>query len=459
MKKLVLAPTLVAALLVTSCAPASQEATSPSAAGATATASQAVTAQPSPTTTKPPASSPAAIALPSLGKPLAFLDPADYTSGVLPAPWLGGAGWRAGLLKQGSEISSTFAAYTATTPANDQTLAVTTGTGDIIYQSPSLNLDPEQKVEPSLYRMLQNEQEFFVFYQMGVPLEPASAQEAGKPVAQLIIVDSSGKATTVEEDVTKYRPVASGAKENAVAFTATDGGLAMQQDPKTNAQNTEPVRVLNPETAELEPIPEMKGMTWLSRNDGVDVFRSPKSADPEGDATIGTREWSTPFADRSTNGSVFFGPAFMTVQKLDDTCETYDLHTGDLITFQGALNGCAFAGGNLHSYDSASSPNGQLVLMRWNDSQNVESRWIVDMETGVQKQIDPSFDFHPSVISNTGDVYGSSSDGRTGYLKFPDQMEPQFHEEPNDLPSGITDDGLALFKNEYLPAFFGISAE
>ncbi|KAD3455967.1 hypothetical protein GD627_14745 [Arthrobacter yangruifuii] len=333
---------------------------------------------------------------------------------------------------------------------------MTNGDGDIVYQSPSLGLDPEQSVKPSLYRVLQNGKEFFVFYQIGVPLEAASAQEAGKPVAQLIVVDSSGRATPVEEDVTRYRPVPADDVDSAVSFTATDGGLAMHENPKVNAQDTNYVRVLNPETATLEPIPELQGQTWLTRIDGVDIFRSPNSGDPEVGATIGTREWSTPFADRPTDGSVFFGPTFMTVQKPDDTCESFDLHTGQTLTFQGALNGCAFPGGNLHSYDSASSPNGQLVLMRWNDSQNVESRWIVNLTTGEQQQIDPAFDFHPSVISNAGDVYGTSSDGRTGHLKFPDHMEPQFDDVPHDLPSGITDDGLALFKDEFLPAFFGV---
>ncbi|MEG9250074.1 hypothetical protein V6S67_18445 [Arthrobacter sp. Soc17.1.1.1] len=349
-----------------------------------------------------------------------------------------------------------MAAYTAKVPGGDQILAVTNGSGDIIYQSPSLGLDPEQRAEPSLYRVLQNGKEFFVWYQIGVPLEPASPQDAGKPVAQLIVIDSSGRATPVEENVTAVRPVAAGDVDSAVAFTATDGSLAMHQDPKVNAQNTDYVRVLNPETATLEPIPEFEGQTWLARIDGVDIFRSPKSTDPQAGATIGTRDWSTPFADRPTNGSVWFGPTFMTVQKADDACESFDLHTGEPIAFQGALNGCAFVGGDLHSYDSASSPNGQLVLMRWNDSQNVESRWIVNLSTGEQQQIDPAFDFRPSVISNSGDVYGTSSDGRTGYLKFPDQMTPQFHEVPNDLPSGITDDGIALFKDEFLPAFFAV---
>lgn len=463
--------TLALALSVSACAsnePVAETAPSSSAtpdgsASATPSVSRGATPSPTPAAAPPTqapspsaAASTSATALPSLGKPIAFLSPADYTSGVLPAPWSGGAGWRAGLLDEGSEIISTLAAYTATAPGGDQTLAVTNGDGDIIYQSPSLGLDPEQSIKPSLYRVMQNGKEFFVFYQIGIPLEPASPQEAGTPVAQLIIVDSSGQATIVKEDVTQYRPVAAGDVDKALAFTATDGGLAMQKDPKRNAHNTDYVRVLNPETAELEPIPELEGRIWLSRIDGVDIFRSPQSADPQAGATIGTREWSTSFADLATNGSVWFGPTFMTVYKLDETCASFDLHTGQPTTFQGALNGCAFPGGNLHSYDSASSPNGQLVLMRWNDSQNIESRWIVNMATGEQKQIDPVFDFHPSVISNAGDVYGTSSDGRTGYLKFPDQMGPQFHELPNDLPSGITNDGLALFKDEYLPAFFGV---
>lgn len=98
--------------------------------------------------------------------------------------------------------------------------------------------------------------------------------------------------------------------------------------------------------------------------------------------------------------------------------------------------------------------------MHWQDEQGVDAQWAVNLKTGEQKRIDPASDFYPAVISNAGDVYGRNSAGdATGYLKFPEQMEPQFAALQQDLPTAVTDQGLGMFKYEDLPTYFAVPVQ
>lgn len=59
-----------------------------------------------------------------------------------------------------------------------------------------------------------------------------------------------------------------------------------------------------------------------------------------------------------------------------------------------------------------------------------------------------------------GDVYGRNSAGdATGYLKFPEQMEPQLGELEQGLPTAVTDQGLGMFKYEDLPTYFAVPVQ
>lgn len=143
------------------------------------------------------------------------------------------------------------------------------------------------------------------------------------PVAQLIVIDETGTATVVEEDVTHYRPHPTEDGSRALAFTRTDGRVDQQSGVAAGPDALDFVRVLNAETGEMEPIPEREGQSWLARIDGVDVYRSPGSTDPqtgEPGATASTRDWSTTFYDHPSE-SLTFGPTYLSVIKLDGTCE------------------------------------------------------------------------------------------------------------------------------------------
>ncbi|MCQ1987093.1 hypothetical protein [Arthrobacter sp. zg-Y844] len=457
MNKHVVAPCLAALLLVTACAPSSQDPAS-STDGADASPSRTsapVSASPSRTP------EPTATERPTLGKPASYEEGFSYATGALPARWLSQAGWYA-QKGAGAEVIGDLTAFVEQDmQTRDQTLVVTDSAGDILYRSPSLGLDPEQRVEPSLDRVRQNGQEFFTFYQIGVPLQPGAGQGAA-PVAQLIVVDAAGKATAVEEDMTGYRPTSTHDGNGALAFTATDGGLGMQSGVAAGPDSAGFVRVLNAEIGLLEPIPELEGQSWLARIDGVDVYRSPRAANPQQglpEATLSIGEWSMTFADHPS-GSIVLGSTFVSVRKVDETCESVDVHTGQPVVFEGAAQGCAFPAARLPGYATAASPNGELYLMHWQNEQGVDAQWVVNLRTGEQKRIDPASDFYPAMVSDAGEVYGTNSAGdRTGYLKFPEQMAPQFDEVKRDLPTAITSEGLAMFKYEDLPTYFALPVD
>lgn len=457
MIKHVVAPVLAVLLLATGCA-ASSSGPASATAGGEATPSRSPASIPADPTQAP---SPTATERPTFGKPASYQEGFPYATGALPAQWLSQAGWYAPK-DAGAEVIGDLAAFVdQDLKTRDQTLVVTNSAGEILYRSPSLGLDPEQRVEPSLDRVRQNGKEFFTFYQIGVPLQPGAAQEAA-PVAQLIVVDASGNATVVEEDVSGLRPTSTHDGNGALAFMATDGGLGMHRGVAAGPEAPGFVRVLNAESRMLEQIPEPGGQSWLARIDGVDVFRSPRAGDqqqglPEAKLSVG--DWSTTFADHAS-GSIVFGSSFVSFRKADETCETVDVHTGKPVSFEGAARGCAYPAARLPTYAAAASPNGELYLMHWADEQGVDAQWVVNLKTGEQKRIDPASDFYPAVISNAGDVYGRNSAGdATGYLKFPEQMEPQFAELKQDLPTAVTDQGLGMFKYEDLPTYFAVPVQ
>lgn len=451
MKKHVLASGLAATLLLSGCGASPQDPAPAAEKSGPAPATPTVTVPESPT----PATTPTG--RPDLGKPSSYEEGFPYAAGALPARWLSQAGWYAPK-GAGAEVIGDLAAFVDQDPqTKEQTLVVTDSTGDILYQSPSLGLDPQQRVEPSLDRVRQGGKEFFTFYQIGVPLQ-SHAGEGGSPVAQLVVVDREGHATVVEEDVTRYRPRSTSAGAGALAFTATDGSLGMQSGVATGPGAAAFVRVLNAETGLLETIPELEGLSWLARMDGVDVYRSPRVADPQTalpEATLRIGDWSTTFADYAS-GSITFGPTFVSVRKTDETCENVDVHTGEALVFEGAAQGCASKTARIPDA-TAASPSGELYLMHWRNEQGVDAQWVVNLETGEQKRIDPASDFYPAMVSDAGEVYGTDSTGeRTGYLKFPEQMAPQFDETKHDLPSAVTNQGLAIFKYEDLPTYFAL---
>lgn len=466
--------TLTVALAVTGCAnsqsaaestPQSSSASATTTPSATPTPSAAITTAPpvamQPTATPPPTAIATASATeqPTLGKVSSFQTGFPYATGALPEQWLSQTGWYA-LKGQGAEILGDFAAFVERDiKTNDQTLVVTNSAGDVLYQSPSLGLQQPQAVEPILDRVRQNGKEFLTFFQIGMPAQAGTGGGAGTPIAQLIVVDETGTATVIEEDVSQYRPRSTEDGTRALAFTATDGSLEAQSGVAAGPDSLDFVRVLNAETAELEPIPELVGQRWLARIDGVDVYRSPGSTDPktgEPVATAGTRDWSTTFYDHPS-GSLTFGPTFMSTRKLDGTCEILDLHTGEPLTFEGAAQGCAYPISTQPTTGSASSPNGDLLLMHWQDDQGVSAQWVVNLKTGEQKRIDPASNFVPTSISDAGDVYGRNTAGdKTGYLRFPDQMQPQFDAMKLDLPTAINSQGLGMFKYEDLPTYFAV---
>ncbi|WP_156135160.1 hypothetical protein [Arthrobacter sp. L77] len=415
-------------------------------------------AAPTPTPS-PAATSAAATEQPTLGKVSSYQTGFAYAAGALPERWRSQTGWYA-LKGQGAEIFGDLAAFVerdATT--NDQTLVMTNSRGEVLYRSPSLGLQQPQTVEPFLGRVRQNGKQFIAFYQIGIPARPEGGQGGGVPIAQLIVVDETGTATVVDEDVSHYRPRPTEDGSRALAFTTTDGSLEMQSGVAAGPDALDFVRVLNAETGELEPIPEREGQSWLARVDGVDVYRSPGSTDPqtgEPMATAGTRDWSTTFYDPASV-SLTFGPTYLSVVTLDGTCEIRDLHTGEPLVFEGAAQGCAYETSTRSSSGSTSSPNGRLFLMHWRDAQGVDAQWVVNLETGEQKRTDPASDFRPTMISDAGDVYGKNTAGdATGYLKFPDQMQPRFDATTFDLPTAINGQGLGMFTYEDLPTYFAV---
>ena len=454
MNKNILAPSLAAVLLLAACAASPQDPAASPEGSEPATPTAAGSNSPTPVTTP--------LQRPTLGKPSTYEEGFPYAAGALPARWLSKSGWYA-RKGAGAEVIGNLAAFVDQNPqTGDQTLVVTDSGGGILYQSPSLGLDSEQRVEPSLDRVRQNGKEFFTFYQIGVPLQPGAGQSGAAPVAQLVVVDAEGNATAVDEDVTRYRPTSTHAGKGALAFTATDGSLDMQGGVTAGTDTAGFVRVLNAETGLLEPVPELEGQSWLARIDGVDVYRSPRVADPlQGlpEATLRIGDWSTTFADNAS-GPIVFGPTFVSFRKADETCEAIDVHTLKPLTFEGAAHGCAYEAARRPGYTTATSPNGELHLMHWRDEQDVDARWVVNLETGVQKRIDPASDFQPTMVSDAGEVYGTNTAGdRTGYLKFPEQMVPQFDETKLDIPAAVTNKGLAMFKYEDLPTYFALPVD
>ena len=474
--KATVATTIAALFLVTGCSSAPQQQASPG-------TEDPPTASTSPSSTPTSPAEGAAAATPSgrqtsaststatptaaatqpapLGKVSSYQEGYPYRIGGLPERWRSDIGWYA-KKDQGAEVLGSLAAFVERDPqTQEQILVVANRAGDVLYRSPSLGLQQPQAVEPFLARVRQNGQEFVTFYQIGVPAEAASKEMAGVPVAQLIVVDETGKARVIEEDVTHYRPRPTQDGVRALALTATDGSLA-QQSGVAGGQGLGYARVLNAETGELEPVPQLDGQSWLGRIDGVDVYRSPGSMDAgtgKPVATVGTPDWSTTFYDHPS-GSITFGPNYLSVITLDGTCEIRDLGTGELLSFEGAANGCAYESAAIPTFGSASSPDGELFLMHWRDEQDVDSQWVVNLRTGEQHQIDPATDFRPVMVSSAGEVYGRNTAGdATGYLRFPDQMQPQFHDTRLDLPSAITDDGLAVFMYEDQATYFAVPTE
>ncbi len=479
MKNIVAAPIVAAVLLVSGCADASPQTTpirsdttapvdpTPPVTGTSTTQDPGPTAPPSdpsapsPSPTRAPSTTRSTTAQPALGKPLSYVEQTPYSLGALPQQWSSGIGWYA-LPGDPAEVIGDLTAFVQRDAATtqDRTLVVTDSAGDVLYHSPSLGLKAPQSVEPSLNRVRQNGKEFITFYQIGLPASEGTA-DAEVPVAQLIVVDGTGKATVVDEDVTHYRPASTADGSRALAFTPTDGSLGMQSGVAAGPDTPGFVRVLNAETGTLEPIPEIEGQSWLARIDGVDVYRSPGSIDPESGkpvATAGTREWSVPFYDQ-LSGSITFGPTYMSVRKIDGSCEIVDLHSGEPLQFEGAAQGCAYETTMLKTFESASSPDGELFLMHWRDDQDADEQWVVDLKTGEQERIDPASGFQPTSISNAGDVYGRHRDsGAPGRLTFPDQMEPEYFETEVDLPTAINDQGVGMFKYEDLPTYFAVPA-
>ncbi|KNC13467.1 hypothetical protein AC792_15765 [Arthrobacter sp. RIT-PI-e] len=384
----------------------------------------------------------------------------SYATGALPERWLSRTGWYASK-GQGAEVFGDLAAFVdRDTTTNDRTLVVTTSGGDVLYRSPSLGLQQPQAVEPVLDRVRQNGREFVTFFQIGLPAQPGTGGGTGTPVAQLIVVDETGAASVVDDDVSHYRPRSTQDGGRALSFTSTDGSLEAQSGVAAGPDALDFMRVLDAETAQLERIPDLEGQQWLARIDGVDVYRAPRGAtDPttgQPVAIAGTREWSTTFHDHPS-GSLTFGPTFMSTRQLDGTCEILDLRTGEPLIFEGAARGCAHPISVRVPSGSASSPNGELLLMHWSDEQGVDAQWVVDLTTGEQKKIDPASGFLPSTVSDAGDVYGGDAAGdRTGYLRFPDQMQPRFADGGRDPPAVINGQGLAMFAYEDLPTYFAV---
>ncbi len=411
-----------------------------------------------PETAPPPATTPTAP--PTLGKVDSYQTGYSYATGALPERWLSQTGWYA-LNGQGAEVSGDLAALVERDPAtDDQALVVTNSAGDVLYQSPTLGLQQPQAVQPVLDRVRQNGKEYVTFFQIGLPAQPGAASGSETPITQLIVVDENGAATVVDEDLSHYRPRSTDDGTRALAFTSTNGSLDSQTGVAASQDALDAARVLDPEAAELEAVPQIEGQRWLARIDGVDVYRSPRGAtDPTTGkpvATAGTRDWSTTFYDHPS-GSLTFGPTFMSTRQLDGSCKILDLHTGEPLTFEGAAQGCAYPISTRPTAGGASSPDGDLLLMHWQDEQGVDAQWVVNLKTGKQERIAPASDFMPTSISDAGEVYGRDTAGvRTGYLKFPDQMQPQFDDIKRDLPTAINDDGLAMFRYEDLPTYFAV---
>ncbi|WAP52152.1 hypothetical protein OL239_02240 [Arthrobacter sp. ATA002] len=166
------APVLAVLLLATGCAPSSPDPADATATGDLTPSRSSASSAVDPAQT----STPTASERPTLGKPASYQEGFPYASGALPAQWLSQAGWYAPK-GAGAEVIGDLAAFVdQDLQTRDQTLVVTNSAGEILYRSPSLALDPEQRVEPTLDRVRQNGKEFFTFYQIGVPLQSGTAQ-------------------------------------------------------------------------------------------------------------------------------------------------------------------------------------------------------------------------------------------------------------------------------------------
>lgn len=55
--------------------------------------------------------------------------------------------------------------------------------------------------------------------------------------------------------------------------------------------------------------------------------------------------------------------------------EVLDLHFGEPLIFEGAAQGCAYPISTQATSSSASSPNGDFLLMHWRDEQRTDAQW------------------------------------------------------------------------------------
>ena len=469
MKKFAVIPTIALMMLVAGCSSASPdpgagEASSPADSSPSATASPTATQTspgtgPSPTADDSPSTANAGPGseLAVDGKPASYVvGPVDYAGGVLPASWAGGDAWY-GMVDGQAEVIGEFVAFVQEDEATlDQILVVTDSTGEIVYRSPSLGLDPQNRTEPSLTRVRQDGAMFLAFHPAGQPLQADASQEAGAETAQLIVIDETGGARTVEDDVSGYRPGALFPSESLV-LVPTGNDVFHPEGPVAAG-----ALVLNAETGTMEQPTAPEGQAWIVRVDGVDVFRSLESTlgttpgVPQD--TVSTGTWSAPVA--GIPNSLQIGSTFISVLGPDRTCTAFDVHTGDPVVFEGKSQDCARTGVAGSPGTEAVSPDGNLVLMTWRSDENVFATWVVDLITGEQQRIDPETSFVPAVISDDGEVYGRSENGeRTGDLRFPDQMNPKFHDTKQALPTAITSGGVGVFTDSDLPTFFAVPAD